>query len=135
MARKAPHRLCVLALGFSWSLYFCEEMVSTATMAAGFEESDMLLDKRESPNFRELELTATKAAVYVDSVGVFGQDVACFTVLQRSRFGEDFGCFAVGRCCASPTCRVCCYIITMLSRTSFPGSVRPRRGEIRSARA
>ena len=34
----------------------------------------MLLDKRESPNFRELELTATKAAVYVDNVGVFGQD-------------------------------------------------------------
>ncbi|CAK0848864.1 unnamed protein product, partial [Prorocentrum cordatum] len=72
--KRATPRLSVLAMGWSWSLYFCQEMVSTATMSAGFLDSDMLLDKRESPNFRELELSTTKAAVYVDNVGVFGQD-------------------------------------------------------------
>ncbi|CAK0895306.1 unnamed protein product, partial [Prorocentrum cordatum] len=72
--KRATPRLCVLAMGWSWSLYFCQEMGSTAAMSAVFLDSDMLLDKRDSPNFRELRLSTTKAAVYADNVGVFGQD-------------------------------------------------------------
>ncbi|CAK0861849.1 unnamed protein product, partial [Prorocentrum cordatum] len=72
--KRATPRLCVLAMGWPWSLYFCQEMASTAATSAGFTESDMLLDKRASPNFRELESDATRAAVYVGNVGVFGQE-------------------------------------------------------------
>eukprot|EP00959_Pyramimonas_sp_CCMP1952_P364320 7629185-Pyramimonas_sp.AAC.1 len=34
-------------------------MAIAATLAAGFRDSDMQLDKREKPNFREMELNAT----------------------------------------------------------------------------
>ncbi|CAK0883302.1 unnamed protein product [Prorocentrum cordatum] len=77
--RRATPRLCVLAMGWSWSLYFCQEMVSTATMSAGFVDSDMLLDKRESPNFRELELSTTK-----DKSSVDNQSQEVLSALERA---------------------------------------------------
>ena len=44
-------QLQVLAMGFSWALYFCQKMVESCVWASGFRESPdtLLMDRHRAP--------------------------------------------------------------------------------------
>ncbi|CAK0842885.1 unnamed protein product [Prorocentrum cordatum] len=66
----ATPQLLVLAMGFSWSLYFCQEAVEARVRAAGAPRCDFVRGRHGVP---ELE-SGPKVAVYVDGVAVVSQD-------------------------------------------------------------
>ena len=60
--------LCVLPMGFSWSLFFCQEMVRQTMVDAGIAQRRLVEDRRVFPDLR----LGPAAAAYVDNVCVFG---------------------------------------------------------------
>ena len=64
----AVPELDVLAMGFSWSLYFCRHMVKHGPRAAGIPEDQWSRDRRVAPSLSG----QVAAATYVDNAGIVG---------------------------------------------------------------
>ncbi|CAK0856032.1 unnamed protein product [Prorocentrum cordatum] len=64
--------LIVLPMGWNWSLFFCQEMVTQCVQRAGYPPSRIIEDKRATPSL----VGQTAAAVYVDGVAVIGTQSA-----------------------------------------------------------
>ena len=65
-------RLLVLAMGWSWSLFFCQRMVEDAVVAAGFPAADLIRGRHSCRPLEEGPLVA----VYVDGVAVLATTTA-----------------------------------------------------------
>ncbi|CAK0874830.1 unnamed protein product, partial [Prorocentrum cordatum] len=65
-----PH-LEVMAMGWSWALYFCQAMVTASALRAGVPPSAFLLDKKQAP---DVTGDGFGTAIYVDNAGVVGTD-------------------------------------------------------------
>ncbi|CAK0825147.1 unnamed protein product, partial [Prorocentrum cordatum] len=63
-----PH-LEVMAVGWSWALYFCQAMATASALRAGVPTEAFLLDKKHAP-----DITGDKfgTAIYVNNAGVIG---------------------------------------------------------------
>ncbi|CAK0867614.1 unnamed protein product, partial [Prorocentrum cordatum] len=66
--RKASPRLAVLAMGWNWSLFFCQQMVETQVLRSGLARERLARDQRPTPSLEE----GPAAAVYVDGAAVIG---------------------------------------------------------------
>ena len=65
--RVSP-RLEVLAMGFNWSLYFCQAMVKQCVLRAGIKEPQLVEDRRVPPCLA----SEVGSAVYVDGAAIIG---------------------------------------------------------------
>ena len=63
--------LTVLAMGFSWSLYFCQRMVEACVENCGISRHQFARDRQPAPRIDEGELSG---AVYVDGAAILGID-------------------------------------------------------------
>ena len=63
----------VMAMGFSWSLYFCQRLVENVVLAAGFSVRQFVYDRQRAPPVAGGEVAF---AVYVDGVGALSSDAA-----------------------------------------------------------
>ncbi|CAK0841243.1 unnamed protein product, partial [Prorocentrum cordatum] len=70
--RKASPRLVVLAMGWNWSLFFCQQMVETQVLRSGLAWERLARDRHPTPALEE----GPAAAVYVDGAAVVGLDYA-----------------------------------------------------------
>ncbi|CAK0857511.1 unnamed protein product [Prorocentrum cordatum] len=70
-----PH-LEVMAMGWSWALYFCRAMATASALRAGVPTEAFLLDKKHAPDIAGDKFGA---AIYVDNAGVIG---ACDDVVS-----------------------------------------------------
>ncbi|CAK0812627.1 unnamed protein product, partial [Prorocentrum cordatum] len=70
--RKASPRLAVLAMGWSWGLFFCRQMVETHVLRSGPAWERLARGRRPAPALEE----GPAAAVYVDGAAVVGVDYA-----------------------------------------------------------
>ena len=76
-------QLQVLAVGFSWALYFCQKMVESCVRIAGFSADALLMDRHRSPLMsRDLICFG----VYVDGVCAVGFP---FRHEDRTRTGRE----------------------------------------------
>ena len=69
-----PHvspQLQILAMGFSWALYFCQKMVKSCVLAAGFSLATLLMDRHWAPSMARDSICF---GVYVDGVCAVGCD-------------------------------------------------------------
>ncbi|CAK0838344.1 unnamed protein product [Prorocentrum cordatum] len=64
--------LIVLPMGWNWSLFLYQEMVTQCVQRAGYPPSRIIADKRATPSL----VGQTAAAVYVDGVAVIGTQSA-----------------------------------------------------------
>ena len=66
--------LLVLAMGWSWSLYFCLDIVTTAALrSASLSPEQLILDKQAAP---PISGDSVACAIYVDNVGLIGTNKA-----------------------------------------------------------
>ena len=63
----------VLAMGFSWALYFCQKMVEERVLAAGFQDAQRIIDRQLAPTLEEEQCAV---ATYVDGVAVISTNAA-----------------------------------------------------------
>ena len=61
----------VLAMGFSWALYFCQKMVESCVLASGLSPDAMLMDRHRAPATSHDSICF---GVYVDCVCAVGGD-------------------------------------------------------------
>ena len=64
----SPH-LEVLAMGWSWSLYFCQAPVLQSALDSGLTEEQIVRDRHASP---VISKDSTHGAVYVDNGSIVG---------------------------------------------------------------
>ena len=64
-------RLCVLGMGFSWSLYFCQFMMEACVLAPGVPVAHMNSDRQLTPTVAE---AGVLCAAYVDGVAGISED-------------------------------------------------------------
>ena len=62
--------LKVLPMGWSWALHLCQQVLTHAIATAGFEESQIIGDKRAGVRLSKPSMTAV--AGYVDNLGATG---------------------------------------------------------------
>ena len=78
-------RLAVLAMGFSWSLFFCPKAIEQVVQRCGFSEEQFVVDRAPPP---DLSGGKVGVAVYVDGVASLGSDLdAVDDANQRIRQG------------------------------------------------
>ena len=70
--RRATPRLAVLAMGWSWSLFFCQRLVEQRVLDAGYPESALVRDRHHVGDMSD----GTVCAVYVDGAAVVGSSRA-----------------------------------------------------------
>ena len=63
----------VLAMGFSWSFYFCQRMVEACVENCGISRHQFVRDRQCAPRIDEGEFVGS--AVYVDGAAILGCDV------------------------------------------------------------
>ena len=64
--------LKVLPMGWSWALHLCQQVLTHAIQTSGFDQSQIIGDKRSAVRLSSVQSTAV--AGYVDNYGVFGSD-------------------------------------------------------------
>ena len=62
-------RLQVLAMGFNWSLFFCQKTLEYIVKQAGLSEEAFVVDSTPPPT---IEVRSPAVAVYVDGAAVLG---------------------------------------------------------------
>ena len=67
-------RLCVLPMGWSWALRFCQRIVEAATRLAGRSDADAVTDRGPSQVFSEANASSVKHAEYVDIFAAISLD-------------------------------------------------------------
>ena len=64
----------VLAMGWSWSLHLCQDIVTTAALrCASLSQEQLILDKQAAP---PISGDSVACAIYVDNVGLIGTNKA-----------------------------------------------------------
>jgi hypothetical protein len=82
----AGPRLCVLAMGWSWSLYFCQELLECMVERSGFPRDKQIRNRHVVPPIT----TTPAAATYVDGVAVIsGQPAPALAGVARVKNNLD----------------------------------------------
>ena len=72
-ARCSP-QLCVLPMGWSWALHFCQRVVEAAMRLAGCSVADAVTDRGPSQILLESDASSAKHAEYVDNFSAVSLD-------------------------------------------------------------
>ena len=79
--------LLALAMGFSWSLFFCQRLLESVARHAGFKDSQFVTDRERPPDISQGEVAL---AIYVDGIGVLSscpeRVKAARALLRKSMF-------------------------------------------------
>ena len=81
-------QLQVLAMGFSWALYFCQNTVENCVRLAGFSEDALLVDRHRAP---AMTRDSVCFGVYVDGVCA----VRCIGAVQATLQAAGLQCAEV----------------------------------------